>query len=471
MRFPWKALAFAVVNMVGCAARPSFSSAEIDASTPGQGLEPGFLLGTASASFQVEGGITNADWNDWETTSFPDGTPHIKHGDVSGDADDSWNKFDADLAAMKQLGTNAYRFSIEWSRVQPTVDSWDDAALDRYLQWATQLRANGIEPMVTLNHFTLPKWVAAQGGWENRATLDAFDAYVTRVVDELGPQVDLWCTINEPNVLATESYIKGIWPPGVSDQKRAGDVLAMLIEAHARAAKIIHTRDTVDADGDGKPAMVGIAHHVRVFQPASASPLDSIVAGLTDDFFNESFINAVKTGRIVISVPGSVNIDRAVPDLKGSFDYLGLNYYTRDHVRANLSDPSLSNQYTPADRPRNDLGWDIYPEGLYLFLKRYAGLGLPIYITENGIADAAGTVRPEFIRAHFYAIQKATAEGVDVRGYFHWSLIDNFEWVDGWDPKFGLFHVDRSAPDKARTPTSAVPMYQDIARQLGLSPR
>ena len=426
MRIPWKVLGFAARNTFWRSPSLDLGQEGSTEGPLGAGLPRGFLLGTATASHQVEGGNVN-DWTDWEASTFPDGRPHIHDRSVSGDAVDSYRQFAADLALMKRLGANAYRLSIEWSRLEPDEDVWREDVAATYASWMAQLRACGIEPMVTLHHFTLPRWVAARGGWMSDATLGAFEAFAGRVATALGSQVDLWCTVNEPNVQAVQGYIKGIWPPGKTDQKLAVEVLARLIEAHARAARALREKDQADADGDGKATRIGIAHHVRVFQPASRSPLDGLVAGFSDHFFNESILEAVQTGRIRLSLPGVVDIDRQVPDLKGSFDYLGLNYYSRDYVRADLKDPALSQQFTPPERPKNDLGWDIYPEGLYLFLKRYAALGLPIYVTENGMADKAGDRRPLFLRQHLRALERAAREGVDVRGYFHWSLLDNFE--------------------------------------------
>jgi beta-glucosidase len=440
--------------------RLEFSPEEIRSAELGCGLPKDFLLGCATAAHQIEGGNEN-DWSDWERGSYPDGRPHIARGDVSGAASDSWNRFDEDLRLLKELGANAYRFGIEWARLEPEEGAWNAEAAQRYRSWLEKLRAAGIRSMVTLHHFTLPKWVAKDGGFASDKTIDRFAAFVSRAIDALGEPPDLWCTLNEPNVLAIESYVKGVWPPGLQDVKVAAQVLARILRAHARVAPMLR-------DKTHRP--VGIAHHVRVFRPASRSPVDGIVAGVTDDFVNQAIIDAAMTGRIRIHVPGSVTIDEQVPDLKGSFDYLGLNYYTRDHVAADFKDPALSRQFVPENRPTNDLGWELYPEGLYLLLKRFGKLGLPIHVTENGMPDNAGTRRGDYLRAHFYALQRAVKEGADVRGYFHWSLIDNFEWAEGFEPRFGLYRVDYQSPDKRRTPTSGVPVFQEIARHLGLSP-
>ncbi|HEY0093313.1 MAG TPA: family 1 glycosylhydrolase, partial [Archangium sp.] len=324
-----------------------------------QVLPSGFLLGAATASHQVEGGNAN-DWSEWEKGSFPDGTSHIKHGDVSGAACDSWNRFASDVSLLRELGANAYRLSVEWSRLEPEEGAWNEAAADRYLEWMRLLRAQGIQPMVTLNHFTLPRWVASQGGWTNEKTVEWIAAFTRRVARKLGTEVDLWCTLNEPNVLMTFGYMQGTWPPGLKDGKLGLQVLARQIRAHARMARELREHDTVDADGDGQATRVGLAHHVRIFQPATRSPIDRVLAGFTDRLFNQLLVDVHRTGRIQMTVPGMADLDEAVPDLKGSYDYLGLNYYSRDMVRADFSSPTLSRQYVAEGRPVNDLGWDVY---------------------------------------------------------------------------------------------------------------
>ncbi len=457
------------ILLAACSDRPSFDPDVVKAAHLGKGLPAGFMLGTSTAAHQVEGGLEN-DWAVWERGQFSDGRPHIKDGSVSGAATDSWNRFDEDVWLMEKLGANAYRFSVEWARLQPTPGTWDEQALARYQQWAHTLRQKGITPLVTLYHFTLPTWVMDAGGWENPATLDLFEAYVARVAEALGGDVDWWCTVNEPNVYAVLGYLNGEWPPGKQDMQATATVLANLIEAHARAARQLRARDTVDADGDGFATRIGIAHHVRVFQPATGSTADIAVAALTDTFFNESVPDALRTGHIHLSVPGQVTLDRDVAGLKGSIDYFGINYYTRDYVRQYLGEPSLSRQYVPRGRERNDLGWELYPEGLYLFLMRYEKFGLPLIVTENGMADSGGERRPYYLQSHVYAVEQALAQGADVRGYFHWSLMDNFEWEEGYAPKFGLFSVDLESPEKTRTETPAVATFQDIARNLGLTP-
>ncbi len=458
-------LLFGALLFLACAPRPGLDGTDPDLATLGSGLPKGFLFGAATAAHQVEGGNVN-DWTDWENSSFPNGTPHIKLGEVSGLAADSWNRFDDDLLLLEQLHANTYRFSVEWSRLEPQKGQWNQAAMDRYVDWAKRLRQKGIEPMVTLWHFTLPKWVRDQGGFLEDVTLADFEAFSRRVAEQLGPHVDWWCTINEPNVYAVKGWLAGEWPPGKKGETATqAQVIANLFRAHGRVAKALREVDTWDADGDGKATLISVAHHVRVFQPATSSPLDTGIAGLTDDFFNESVPRALVTGHIKLSVPGTVDIDEWTPGLAGSIDWLGINYYSRDIVRADLGDPSLSKQFVRPGRPTSSLGWDLYPDGLALFLTRFQSYGVPMVITENGIADADGSQRPKFLKQHVLALEHAVANGANVKGYVHWALIDNFEWAEGFTPRFGLFTVDYEH-GRARTATPAVETFRAIQSHI-----
>lgn len=462
-------VAFLFLAVFGCDRRPVFSKEEIDRAQIGKGLPKGFLLGTATSAHQVEGGLDN-DWTEWEKGSFPDGRPHIEGGHQSALAADSWNLFPEDLKAMRRLGVNTYRLSVEWSRLEPSPGAWDLAAEARYRSWLIDLRATGIEPMVTLQHVTLPRWVEAEGGWEWGGMEAALGTFAARVAAALGGQADLWCTLNEPNVAAAEAYLTANKPPGVSDAKRMAKVLVKTLHAHAAMAAAVRGADTVDADGDGEATRVGIAHLVQWFEPASYQTVDTTIAGLTDDFFNEAIPRAVKTGRIQFTIPGEVSVDEGVPGLEGTFDYLGLNYYRRDFVRFNPSDPKLATGFVPKGKPTNDLGWEVYPEGLYRMLVRFGRWGWPILITENGVSTRNADLRTSYLRSHLYAVEKAVEAGAPVEGYYHWSLIDNFEWTDGYESKFGLFEIDFDDPSRQRRATPAVATFQDVARNLGLVP-
>jgi beta-glucosidase len=468
-----------------CDARLAFDPRAVAGHRMLDGAGPGFLLGVATSPHQIEGGTAN-DWTVWERGSYPDGSPHVVDGATAARAADSWNLWRRDIEAVDALGANVYRLGVEWSRLEPRErddgsgrGAWDAAAAVRYREMLSEMvrprqgRPRGIRPMLNLFHFTLPPWVAARGGWEWPGAPAAFAAFASRVAAELGDLVDLWCTLNEPNVFAVKGYLAGQWPPGVRDPRRGSAVMAALLRGHGLATAAIRAADRVDADGDGAATSVGLAHNVRIFDPVSrASPADALVAAVADHFYNHTVPDAVATGRIRIAIPTAVAIDEAAPELRGSFDWLGLNYYTRDRVRARLGragapyesvlDPALA---------RSDMGWEIYPEGLYRLLVRFAAYGWPIIVTESGVADRRGDVRPGFIRSHVYALDRARADGVDVRGYLHWSLLDNFEWSHGYRGRFGLYTVDFDAdPTLARRPTPAVATFQELARNLGLLP-
>ncbi|HVT09792.1 MAG TPA: family 1 glycosylhydrolase [Polyangia bacterium] len=459
-------LAAAAMTSGGCRDGLRFDPAAVAAHPMLRGAPRGFLLGPATSAYQTEGGNRN-DWTDWEKGRYPEGTPHVADGLTADRLDDSWNRWPQDVAALRLLGANVYRLGVEWSRFEPAEGTWDQAAADRYRAMFAALRAAHIAPFVTLYHFTLPTWIAARGGWEWAGTPAALAAFAGRAGAAFGDLVDWWCTINEPNVLVAKSYLAGQWPPGVRDPARGARVMAALMRAHGLMTAALRAADRADADGDGRPTRIGIAQNLRIFDPASAGPLDGLAAGIADGFYDESFLDAVTLGRVRVVLPGVADIDEPFPALAGSFDYLGINYYTRDRVEARLSGAPPYRALPTGDRPHSDLGWEIYPEGLYRLLVRYAHRGWPLLVTENGLADAGGQARPDFLRAHLYAVDRALADGVDVRGYIFWSLMDNFEWSHGARGRFGLFTVDFSDPALSRRPTAAVATFREAARNLG----
>lgn len=474
-------VAFLLIGMTaaGCNSKLIFAEADIDRHQMLAGAGPSFLLGVSTSAYQIEGGNHN-DWTDWERGSYADGSSHVKGNASAARAADSWNLWRKDVAAVENLGANVYRLGVEWSRLEPIEGAWDAAAAAHYREMLLGLRdarPRAIAPMVNLYHFTLPPWMVARGGWEWQGAPAAFAAFAARAADTFGDLVDLWCTMNEPNVYVTKGYLAGQWPPGVRDPERAARVLARLLDAHGLAAAALRAHDRVDADGDGLATRIGLAHNVRVFDAASMGPADALVAEIADRFYNQAIPNAVARGRIRIVLPTAVTIDQPGPMLIGSLDWLGINYYTREVVRARI-DRALSHTGAPyetvvdPDRPRSDMGWEIYPEGLFRLLVRFASYGWPIIVTESGIADRAGTERPGFIRSHIYAIDRARAAGVPVIGYLHWSLIDNFEWSHGYEGRFGLYSIDFDGDEKLeRRPTAAVSTFQQLARNIGLLPK
>jgi beta-glucosidase len=388
-----------------------------------------FLWGTATSSYQVEGNNKNNDWWEWEKEPG-----HIRDGHRSGLACDWWNRAEKDFDLAREMGQNAHRLSLEWSRIEPQEREWDEDAIARYRRMLLGLRERGLEPMVTLHHFTNPLWLMEKGGWETEAVVPLFERYVTKVAEELGDLVELWCVLNEPNIYAMLSYVDGRWPPGKRNLLLAFRVLRNMLLAHGRAYRVIHRL---------RPrARVGIAHAMRVFDPAKPnSLLDRLAAWIPDYIFNRLILTALTEG--MLAFPLALN--RKVPDLVNSADFLGINYYSRDMVAFDVSRPRdlFGRRFHAEGAEMSDGGYgEVYPEGLYQLLKRLAAYGKPIYVTENGLPDEDDDQRPRFILTHLAALHRAIEEGVPVKGYFHWSLVDNFEWAEGWTLRFGLIALD-----------------------------
>ena len=437
---------------LGCLWFPSrYPLTSLDAAELSKGPAPlpkGFVWGTATAAHQIEGG-TNNDWTRFEAQP---GT--IVHGDRSTVAADHWNRMASDVALMKSIRANAYRFSIEWSRLEPVEGTWDEAAWAKYGELLALLKAEGIRPMVTLWHFTLPTWLADRGGVVAVDFPDRFGRFAGEAARRFGGDVDLWCTLNEPNVVMYLGYLTGEFPPAKKDPVLAGKAFAGMLRGHARAAAAIRAADP--------KAAIGIAANVADFQPASRWRIpDWILSRAATAAYDWAFCDSIMAGRIRISMPGLGRTDEPLPELKGTMDYFGLNYYTRYLVSLAPGAPGLV-LTAPGPLPKSDMGDEMYPEGLLTVLRgasrRY---GLPIYITENGMADAQDDRRAAHLRSHVLAVQKAMAEGIPVKGYFYWSLMDNFEWRKGYSMRFGLFRTDFATQE--RTPTSGAAVFASLA--------
>jgi len=414
-----------------------------------------FKWGIATAAHQVEGKNTHNDWWTWEQI---DG--HIKNGHTSGLACDWWKNAEADFDRAVRMGLNALRLSVEWSRIEPRPGEFDDSALERYSHMLRGLRERGIEPMVTLHHFTNPRWLAEEGGWENPETIKLFARFVHRVVEVLGQQCDLWCTINEPNVYSYLGYLEGIFPPGQSSLRTATRVVRHLMAGHAAAYREIHTIQP--------RARVGFAHNMIVFDPANArSPMDRRVARLADRAYNQAILTALTKGRWTLPVGLGL-----AWKLRGTLDWIGLNYYTRDLV---AFDPTqrqtlFSRRLHADDAELLDGGYgEFYPKGLFRCLQRLARLGLPIYVTENGIPDNDDDQRPRYLLTHLHQMWHAIQLCYPVMGYYHWTLVDNFEWAEGWTLRFGLIELDPKS--QARTPRRSAELYANIAQANAITPQ
>ncbi len=418
---------------------------------------PQFRWGTATAAHQVEGNNQNNQWWVWEHTA-----QRIQNGDKSGLACNWWQNAEADFDHMAAMHQNAHRLSVEWSRIETRDGVFDSAALERYRAMLLALRQRGVEPMVTLHHFTNPIWLEEQGGWENlELVVPRFQRFVVQVVRTLGDVCDLWCTINEPNVYAVMSYLAGRMPPGKRELGAAVRVFRNMLIAHVAAYQAIH---------EAQPqARVGLAHHMRVFQGLRRRhPVDNALSHLLSDVFNNSLLMALVQGRwhwlLRLGAPQSA------AKLRGTLDWIGLNYYTRqrvmfDHRGGDALFSSLVN--TPGVIMSDYDYGEIYPQGMLLFLRQLASYRLPIYVTENGLPDHDDDLRPGFIVQHLRMVWQAIQLGCDVRGYYHWSLVDNFEWNEGWRMRFGLIAVNTATQD--RTWRTSAYLYRDIARANALS--
>lgn len=410
---------------------------------------------SATAAHQVEGNNIHSDW--WEFERIPG---NIKNNERSGIAVNQWNLITEDIQKMKAIGLNSYRFSIEWAKVQPAQDKWDLEALKHYKLLVKELKKSGIQPLVTLHHFTLPQWLAEKGGWNSDISVSAFITYSAKVFEALKDDVPVWITFNEPMVLITAGYLDGVFPPKKKgDFQAAFNALKNVLTAHGQTVARLRKMDNT------KRARFGFAHHLRVFDPANKySPLDYFAARELDQIWNWSFTDALDTGRFKVSIPFQASIDVEIPQLIGSQDFFGLNYYTRDMVGFSLTQPFFKRS-NPADSAKSDLGWEIYPQGLGILLsainKKYPLL--PILITENGIADAADKYRAEFIKNHLKEIELAIKNKIPVEGYCHWSLLDNFEWAEGFSPRFGLYEVDYSS--LGRKPRRSALFFKDFIKE------
>ncbi len=428
---------------------------------------PDFLWGTATAAHQVEGGNTNNDWHRWEQAGggrvFADG--------VAGDACGWWTgRAEEDIARMAALGTTTHRLSVEWSRIEPEPGRWDHDALDRYRAILRAMRGAGIAPMVTLHHFTNPLWLAdlpdpdrpADTGWLNPEVVGHFRCFAQKVVGELYDLCDTWCTINEPSVYAGQSYFAGIWPPGHTSLSEYFRVVYHQLQAHAAAYEVIH---------DIQPeAKVGLAHHMVDWHPRHRlSPLDRLVTGLLDQAFNGLVVEALADGWW--RPPVGRRLD--VINLRGTLDWIGLNYYQRYDAGFSLRAlRSLGIDYAARrGAPKGPGGWgELYPDGLFTLIRRlHRAFHLPLYITENGVPDEKDTLRPAFLLRHLRRVWKAAMFNWPVMGYYFWSLVDNFEWAEGYDPRFrfGLYTVDFATQE--RTLTRSGELYAEIARTNAIS--
>lgn len=418
-------------------------------------LPEGFLMGTATASVQIEGGDRNNTWFQWCQEG------RIKDNSSCITANDHWNRVEEDVELLKELNVKVHRMSIEWSRIQPFMGEFSKDAVSHYRDEITLLLDNGIKPLVTLHHFSEPVWFHGTGAWENKKNIELFLSYVAFVTENLGDLVCEWITFNEPNVYTSMGYIAGVWPPGSTSVVKALKVQSSIIQAHVKAYELIHKiRDYKEFKGETR---VGCAMHVRVFEGQGFA--GRVVAKLADYFFNNLLFEGTATGKISFPLPGNGYKYR-----KGRYiDFIGINYYTRNVVNLNFKLSSFFyEEIDDGKYEKTDSGWDIYPEGLYKACKKYySKYGLPIYITENGINDKCDDKRINYICSHLSVIEKAINEGIPVERYYYWTLMDNFEWHEGETTRFGL--VSCNFTSQQRRMRKSGRMYSNICKSKKLT--
>jgi len=449
------------------------------------------IMGTSVSEYQVSGAhnCPHSNWAHWEGKKIHNGRPTIQGNDWSGSACNFWHSCYQDIALIKQLGCNSFRFSIEWSNIEPQEGQFCQEAINHYRDFCVGLRHAGIEPMITLHHFTHPHWFEQKGGFANAENIHYFVRFCERVFTQLSSQVTLWCTINEIGPFVFQGYIQGVFPPGLSgDLWTALNVMRTMMQAHCAVYKALK------ALPGGDKAQIGLVHQyltieshtTSYMQPAlqmlgtyaagatlwsmwaslvpkttkfrtswalgvaalgALNPVERIPAWFMTYIFNDALMHFLKTGTVFPFIPG---LRLTIADGRDCCDFIGLNFYSRVVIESRLIAYVLSGGVGECAFPHcrqgelmTDMEYGVCPEGLYAAIKDMSQFGKPIYITENGVADKHDDIRALWIKRYLYAVSKALADGYDVRGYYYWSLMDNFEWDRGYGQRFGLYEVDR----------------------------
>lgn len=405
----------------------------------------GMQMGVSTAATQIEGGNVNSNWNDWYERGF------IKDGTNPATDNDHWEVWQEDTALMAQMGLQIYRFSIEWARISPQEGQIDEAVIQRYRQELLLLKQHHIRPLMTIHHFTNPMWFENKGGFEKKENLHYYLELVELAIRRFGDLCSDYITINEPNVYATNSYFFGQWPPGKKDLRTTISVMENLAFCHIRAYCLIHKLRSEMGFSD---TMVGCANHLRVFAPKNEKNLwHRLCAKLSAYLFQDALTKAMTLGRFPFPLRNYGHLP------KGEYtDFIGLNYYTRSTV-SNIGDGVRENS------PRNDLDWEIYPQGIVdCAAQLYKVLPRPIWVTENGTCDNDDRFRCRYLYEHLQVISRSA---LPFQRYYHWCFCDNFEWVEGNSARFGLVSVDPKTHQ--RTIKRSGEFYSQIIQHRGVT--
>ncbi len=402
-------------------------------------------LGVASAATQIEGGNQNNSWYDWYQKG------HIKDNADPSVATMHYERYTEDAHLMHEMGIGHYRLGLEWARLEPQPGVFDEAAFAHYRDELLLLKKLEIEPLLTLHHFTNPLWFERMGAFESRTCIDIFLRFVSKVIDELGNIVCEYITINEPNVYATSGYFFGEWPPGQKSLPKAIRVMGNMCECHLRAYELIHKKRRAMGFNNTR---VSYAHHMRVFAPMNPKNLwHRFSALLMRRLFQTCISSAFLTGRSGWPLRRMRGIKRGL-----YCDFHAINYYSRTAAKG------FTAGFLPG-MPVNDLGWEIYPQGIATCANElYALAKLPIYITENGTCDETDAFRSRYIYEHLKALCESS---LPVERYYHWCFTDNFEWVEGFTARFGIVHVNYDT--QQRTIKNSGAFFSAMIREGGVS--
>ncbi len=410
----------------------------------------GFLWGAATSAHQIEGNNRN-DWSEWEKKNaerlareaktkyakwqqeeFPEMFNSANY--ISAQAADHYNRYEEDFDIAKSLGHNSHRFSMEWSRIEPEEGKFDEKEIEHYRQVVNALRIRGMEPFVTLWHWPLPLWLSKQGGWESKSIINYFERYAKKIAEEI-PEVKFWITLNEPEVYASHSYLKGNWTPQKRNYFAYRRVIRNLVKAHKKAYSAIKL-----IRPDSK---IGIAKHNLYFEAYKNRFINKFLKRIADMWWNEWFLKKIS----------------------GYQDVIGVNNYHHNRINYEFyknENPKAEQARYGAGKKMSDMAWELYPESLAFVVRELAKYKLPIYVAEHGLADALDSRREWFLTESLKHLHQAIKEGAPVRGYTHWSLLDNFEWDKGFWPRFGLIEVDYKTMERRVRPSART--YAKICR-------
>ncbi|MBO4666535.1 MAG: glycoside hydrolase family 1 protein [Bacilli bacterium] len=389
-------------------------------------LKDNFLLGVATASTQIEGGVVDNNWN----KSYQEGL--IKDNSNPAKADDHYNRYHEDTCLMKEMGLEIYRFGLEWARIMPEEGKIDEEVINHYLDEIKEIIALGIKPLLTIHHFSNPMWFEEKGAFTKKENMPYFLDYVKLVAERFSDLVSDYITINEPNIYAYNCYYFGVWYPCHHSLKEAREVLNNFSYVHIKAYEMIHKIREEKGYHDTK---VAFANHVRVFDPRNKkNPWHRFGARVMERMFQGAPTLAMTRGKFRWPLKNTWKVK------KGEYaDFVGINYYSRSAIAGTKDIP-----FSPS--PRNDLEWEIYPEGIIRTTKKiYDILPRPIWVTENGTCDKMDTFRCRFLYEH---LEKIASSDLPFERYYHWCFLDNWEWCEGESARFGLVHVDYETQER-----------------------